>query len=398
MEKRKLSKLEKIIIVFLIFLFVGALGGYFLDSYLKEPDIKLVGKSEVVISLGERYNDEGAIANLDEKDISDKIVVEGDIDSSKTGDYKLVYSVTNSMGKRKRKVERVVTVVDKESPVIKLKGKTNCVINFGNKYIEPGYTAIDAYEGDLTKKVKVAGSVDVTKLGTYKLVYTVSDSSSNTSKKTRVVKVVDREAPSIKLKGSKKITIDVGEKYVEPGYRAFDNYDNDITKNVYVSGKVNVSKAGSYEITYNITDSSGNFAYVSRVVQVGSQKDIDKDNYIMVSIRDQKLWYYKNRKLVLSSNIVSGTKGVHDTVTGAFRIRNKVAGTYLVGEDYKSWVNFWMLFDSRTQSGLHDATWRSSFGGSIYKKSGSHGCVNMPYSKAQSLFNKVDVGTLVTIY
>ena len=110
------------------------------------------------------------------------------------------------------------------------------------------------------------------------------------------------------------------------------------------------------------------------------------------------MWYYKNGKLSLSTDIVSGRKGVWDTLTGKFRISDKVAGTYLVGADYRCWVDYWMLFDYASQSGLHDATWLSEFGGDVYETKGSHGCVNMPYNKARQLFNSVSIGTLVLIY
>jgi len=70
---------------------------------------------------------------------------------------------------------------------------------------------------------------------------------------------------------------------------------------------------------------------------------------------------------------------------------------YLVGKDYKSFVNYWILIDRRNQIGLHDATWRSSFGGPIYKYNGSHGCVNMPYKKARYVYNYIPIGTKIYI-
>ena len=48
--------------------------------------------------------------------------------------------------------------------------------------------------------------------------------------------------------------------------------------------------------------------------------------------------------------------------------------------------------------GLHDATWRTNFGGDIYKGAGSHGCINMPYASAAKLYDLIDAGTLVMIY
>ena len=68
----------------------------------------------------------------------------------------------------------------------------------------------------------------------------------------------------------------------------------------------------------------------------------------------------------------------------------------LKGEGYASPVKFWMPFNGGI--GFHDASWRSSFGGSIYKSGGSHGCVNMPYDKAKELFENVYTGMPVICY
>ena len=56
------------------------------------------------------------------------------------------------------------------------------------------------------------------------------------------------------------------------------------------------------------------------------------------------------------------------------------------------------LTASLTNIGMHDATWRSSFGGTIYKTKGSHGCINMPYEKAQELYGYIEKGTPVICY
>ena len=58
---------------------------------------------------------------------------------------------------------------------------------------------------------------------------------------------------------------------------------------------------------------------------------------------------------------------------------------------------YFMLFNYAGQ-GFHDATWRSAFGGNIYVRNGSHGCVNLPYSAAEDLYSKIDVGTPVVVH
>lgn len=119
--------------------------------------------------------------------------------------------------------------------------------------------------------------------------------------------------------------------------------------------------------------------------------------YIEVSIESQHLWYYKNGKLKMESPVVTGTRGVHNTPRGIYYISEKIPGKYLTGDTYRTWVNRWMRL-TNMGVGLHDATWRSNFGGSIYTYSGSHGCINLPYSFAVSLYNAVDWKTAVIIY
>ena len=119
--------------------------------------------------------------------------------------------------------------------------------------------------------------------------------------------------------------------------------------------------------------------------------------YILIDISRQKLWYYVNGKLSLKSSVVTGCVAEgHDTPTGKFAIRSKSRDVELKGDDYVSHVDYWMNFLYNAY-GMHDATWRGSFGGKIYKYNGSHGCVNMPYRNAKKLYNRASVGTVVII-
>ena len=121
------------------------------------------------------------------------------------------------------------------------------------------------------------------------------------------------------------------------------------------------------------------------------------NTYIEVDIGQQYLWYYVNGKVKKSSPVVTGTKRIHDTPKGIYYISEKIPGKYLTGDTYRTWVNRWMRL-TNMGVGLHDATWRDSFGGSIYTYSGSHGCINLPYSFAVSLYNAVDWKTAVIIH
>ena len=119
--------------------------------------------------------------------------------------------------------------------------------------------------------------------------------------------------------------------------------------------------------------------------------------YVEVNLSAQHLWFYKNGVCIVSTDLVSG-KVAEDmcTPTGVFSLAYKKAGAYLEGADYRTYVNYWMPF--YYGYGLHDATWRSSFGGDIYLYSGSHGCVNLPLSAAGKIFDNISAGTKVILY
>ncbi|MCD8196938.1 MAG: L,D-transpeptidase/peptidoglycan binding protein [Lachnospiraceae bacterium] len=121
------------------------------------------------------------------------------------------------------------------------------------------------------------------------------------------------------------------------------------------------------------------------------------DTYIEVNLTAQHLFYYEDGVLVMESDFVSGNsaKG-YDTPVGVYSITYKQRDATLVGETYSTPVSYWMPFNGNI--GLHDATWRSTFGGDIYKTNGSHGCINLPYAKAQELYSYVEKGTPVICY
>ncbi|MDE6021843.1 MAG: L,D-transpeptidase/peptidoglycan binding protein [Ruminococcus sp.] len=119
--------------------------------------------------------------------------------------------------------------------------------------------------------------------------------------------------------------------------------------------------------------------------------------YIEVDITNQHVWYYKDGELQMDSDCVTGMATDPDRVTptGVFQIWSMERDIELKGEDYITPVSFWMNI-SECGVGLHDLS-RTEYGGEIYKYNGSHGCINLPYDFAESLFNAADVGTPVLI-
>ncbi len=119
--------------------------------------------------------------------------------------------------------------------------------------------------------------------------------------------------------------------------------------------------------------------------------------YVEVNISAQKMYVYVDGNLELEASTVTGSiEDGNGTHTGVFFIQSKETERYLTGETYRSFVNYWMPFNGG--EGFHDATWRSSFGGTIYLTSGSHGCVNLQKSVAAQLYDLVEVGTPVFVY
>lgn len=117
--------------------------------------------------------------------------------------------------------------------------------------------------------------------------------------------------------------------------------------------------------------------------------------YILVDISNQTLKYYVKGKVKLKSNVVTGGPG-NRTPKGHFRLRSKSRNITLRGNGYSSYVKYWMAFIG-SEYGIHDASWRSKFGGTIYKKNGSHGCPNMPRKNAAKLYKMAPIGTRVII-
>ena len=122
------------------------------------------------------------------------------------------------------------------------------------------------------------------------------------------------------------------------------------------------------------------------------------DNYIDVSIENQVVTYFEDGEQILQSPCVTGlANGKRNTPTGEFSIKCKTKGKRLKGPTWDCWVSRWMRFTD-TACGFHDASWRSAFGGEIYKTDGSHGCVNLPTEFAKELFDTVKVGTKVVVH
>ena len=120
-------------------------------------------------------------------------------------------------------------------------------------------------------------------------------------------------------------------------------------------------------------------------------------DYIEISITDQKLWLYIDYDLILETNIVSGNESKNwGTPSGIFGLTYKTRNAVLRGADYETPVKYWMPFNGNI--GMHDASWRGSFGNSIYLKNGSHGCINLVPNIAKDIYSYVDTNFPIIVY
>lgn len=245
------------------------------------------------------------------------------------------------------------------------------------------------------------------------------------------------EAVLEKKTDSYEVSQKLVEKYVKTLAEEYDTLGTDRTfttsfdeKEIQVNGTAfgyEINQEETVTALYNAL-TAGKAATVEVVFnQKGytliGENDIG-DTYIEVNLSEQKVFGYKDGKKIAEGDCVSGNESAgNGTCVGLYAIQNKLSPTVLRGEkkpvtktttkkkngkkvkvttttyeyEYESPVTFWMQFNGGI--GLHDAAgWRSVYGGSIYYYSGSHGCVNLPYDLAETLYNNFDIGTPVIVY
>ncbi|MCM8712050.1 L,D-transpeptidase/peptidoglycan binding protein [Clostridium sp. SYSU_GA19001] len=197
-------------------------------------------------------------------------------------------------------------------------------------------------------------------------------------------------------------------KYVRELSRKYDTVG--IVRNFKTSvGKIVEVKGGLYG--WKINHSAETKALMENIKKgevlekepVYAQKALTRDEdeigstYVEINITRQYLWFYKEGKLIAQGAVVTGNPNRgYSTVLGTFMLNYKQKEATLKGPGYEASVTYWMPFYGNI--GIHDAPWRYSFGGEIYKRNGSHGCVNAPLYLAKSIFENIHEGTPIICY
>ena len=240
------------------------------------PSITLLGATPLNLSIGDTYTDPGAAAsdNID-GNITSSIVVGGDtVNTAIAGTYVVTYDAKDAAGNSAVQITRTVIVSDTTPPAITLLGANPVNLLIGNTYTDPGATASDDIDGNITGSIVIgADTVNTAISGTYVVTYDVSDAAGNPAiqvLRTVIISTVDTTAPVLTLLGAASLNLTVGDTYADPGATASDDIGGVITGAIVTGGDtVNTAIAGTYVVTYDVSDAAGNPAtQLTRTVTV----------------------------------------------------------------------------------------------------------------------------------
>lgn len=163
--------------------------------------------------------------------------------------------------------------------------------------------------------------------------------------------------------------------------------------------KLDVDAEVAYLLAALNVSGDGEGDHVPAYLQEGFVRGLDDigGTYIEIDMTEQHMYYYVDGELVLDTDVVTGNTGRRmGTPEGVEYVYNKQRNRILRGEDYATPVKYWMPVKGNV--GIHDANWRSRFGGEIYKRDGSHGCINTPTKIMAQLYELVEIGTPVILF
>lgn len=272
MKKKRRRRMLWILLLCIGIPVLLALAGYVFVFHINQfrLDVTLEGPAEMALEYGESYQEPGFSARLHGSLVMKEgrevpVSVSGHVDDRTLGTYTLHYEAEQDGWKGS--ADRVVHVVDTAAPRIMLRSRTGGYVIPGLEYAEEGFVARDNYDGDLTDRV-------VRTETKYKVTYYVEDSSGNSASVTRNIVYYDPIPPRLMMEGEESITLTVGDSYKEPGYRAEDNCDGDLTEKVQISGSVDTRHTGTYTLTYSVEDSFGNTSTATRTVKVKAKPQV----------------------------------------------------------------------------------------------------------------------------
>lgn len=201
-------------------------------------------------------------------------------------------------------------------------------------------------------------------------------------------------------------------EYVAQLASKYDTYDKDRQFTTNDGSVVTVSGGSGYgwmidqesevqEVKQWIAEGTQNIRYAVFAKEAESWYNCDLgESYVEIDLTNQHVWLYINGEEIVSSDCVSGDMTIEGRMTpaGTYTLYYKESPSILKGEGYEDGVEvqYWMPFNGGV--GLHDASWRSEFGGQIYVSNGSHGCVNLPTEMAKKMYDNIYPGIPIICY
>ncbi len=237
----------------------------------RHNEIILLGDDHIVLEYGEEYRDPGVVVRsvgrlLPSPKEDESYAAVNTLDPYRLGDQTLEY-VVSDWGEEKR-FTRTVTVVDTQAPEIELlpyqEGQEP---SWMRGYIEPGFTATDNVDGDVT------GMVELTQLDD-RVIYRVTDSSGNEAVVERPIPA-GLDAPEIELIDGAELTVPAAMSWEDPGFRVTDGQGRDLSAYVTVEGSVTPYRSGEYEMVYTLSNFRGESVSVTRRVTVEPVRQSD---------------------------------------------------------------------------------------------------------------------------
>lgn len=215
----------------------------------------------VYIEKGIVYRD-----NYDPID-SIELTIKGTVDVNTAGEYRIWYILRDKQG-NVDSTFRIVIVDDFLTPIVTLLGAKYDTIDVNDFHVDAGVTYQDYNGGTAGLTLSYGGTyVDefgyqgqATNIGTYTIIYTVTNTRGGKSTEMRYVVVLDREAPKLVLRGANPYEMFLGETYMEPGWDWTDNHWDTPEVWIYTFGTIDESKVGTYLLYYYAADSSSNIS------------------------------------------------------------------------------------------------------------------------------------------
>lgn len=303
------------------------------------------------------------------------------------GEFQIIPEKPGTQLDKEKTKDAIIDAIHQYQPTISL-AKEGC-------YIEPAYTS---------KSQQVLDTLDkLNKCLTAKITYDILGNTETVSKSDIIswLSWNDEFKLIVSSSGIKSLVNSWASTYNTSGkpHTLNTSYGTTVTIDKGNYGwKIDVDSTAS-ELIAAIKD-GGESSLKPVYSKKASSTDVTKDygnTYIEINLGTQHLFFYKDGALVVESDFVSGkvTNG-NATPTGIYGLTYKQSPAVLRGPGYASPVKYWMPFNGGV--GMHDASWRNKFGGDIFYKNGSHGCINLPKSAAKKIYENIPSGCPILVY